>query len=314
MSDEFARIARIAQLLRSSAPQIALGIGDDAAVLTGLHGQLALSVDASVEHVHFERAFASLGAIGARAFSAALSDLAAMGARPSAALSSVCLPAELSDAELELLMTGIARAAQQYACPVVGGNLSRASELSVTTTVIGELSGRALTRAGARVGDGVYVTGTLGAAGLGLLLLQAGRAQEGAPFVERWRNPIARIDAGLRLVDIASAAIDVSDGALQDLTHLCEASGVGATIDATCLPLLPDFEPCARRLGQEPVQLALCAGEDYELLFTTAKSAAGAALGQRIGVITEASAGICVRDAQGQPIALRARGYRHFGG
>ncbi|HEX7480271.1 MAG TPA: thiamine-phosphate kinase [Polyangiales bacterium] len=314
MSDEFARIARLTRLLQSTAPQIELGIGDDAAILRRPEGRVVLSVDASVENVHFRREFAALDVIGARAFSAAVSDLAAMGAQPTAALTAVCLRASTSDEELMALMTGVAAAAQRYACPVVGGNLSQASELSITTTVVGELCGRALTRSGARAGDGIYVTGTLGAAGLGLLLLQRGQAQREPRFVERWRNPTAQLALGQRLLQLATAAIDVSDGALQDLEHLCDASGVGAVLDAPAIPLLPGFAELARSVGRDPIELALCGGEDYELLFTASDHALAQTLGTRIGVATRQAGELRVRDAHGQAIELQHRGYRHFEG
>jgi thiamine-monophosphate kinase len=313
--DEFERIAYLRSCFAprdASASPVVLGIGDDAAVLSPGTGNLAISVDAAVQGVHFRLDYADWSTVGARAFSAALSDLAAMGAQPKAALMALIAP-ELKDEAFRLLIDGYAAASVRYRCPVIGGNLSRGSELSITTTVFGELHGAGVTRAGARVGDSIYVTGTLGDAALGLLLLDARRPELGRAFVERWQKPEARIAEGASLTGLASAAIDVSDGALQDLGHLCAASGVGAELRAAALPLSPNFAELARRLGREPVELALTGGEDYELIYTVPAGGAGGP-GTCIGRIVEETAGITVRDANGRPLALQTRGYRHFQG
>jgi len=327
--DEFERIAQLRTAFASSQPVagILLGIGDDAAVLARPAHNLVLSVDAAVDGVHFRADLADWATIGARAFCAALSDLAAMGAQPRAALSALILPESFADAELAELGRGQAEAAARHGCPVVGGNLARGTQLSITTTVIGEVEGVGLTRGGARVGDEIYVTGVLGAAALGLVLLETpASALSGAgSFVSRWRNPTPRIPEGRALVAIASAAIDVSDGLLQDLGHLCSASGVAAVIDVSTLPALPGFAELAHAHGQPPLRLALTGGEDYELVYTLpASRPAGRAealataqrLGTRIGKIVAAdgSDAIVLHDAQGQLVTVPGRGYRHFGG
>lgn len=336
--DEFQRIARLrAELAGSDASAsgsgVLLGIGDDAAVLARPAGNLVLSVDAAVEGVHFRAGFADWATLGARALAAALSDLAAMGAQPRAALSALVLPPDFGDDQLAELARGQAQAATRHCCPVVGGNLARGSELSITTTVLGEVAGVGLTRAGARPGDAIYVTGVLGAAALGLALLEPGAgASEGAElrddaacaaFVARWRAPVPRLVAGLQLVSCASAAIDVSDGLLQDLGHLCEASGVGAVLLADALPQLSGFAALARALGRDPLALMLTGGEDYELVYTLPASepagraepwAAARRAGTRIGEITGRDGVIELRDARGAALALPGPGYRHFGG
>jgi thiamine-monophosphate kinase len=316
--DELERIARLRNLL-STAPAagVTLGIGDDAALLAPASGSLVLSVDASVEGVHFSQAWAGLDVIAERAFAAALSDLAAMGAQPRAALSSLALPADFPDADFEQLARGSARAAQAHACPIVGGNLVRASELSIHTTVLGEVEpALALRRDGARDGDGVFVTGILGAAALGLAVLQRGTApSEGArtePFVARWRQPVPRIAEGLALRSVASAAIDVSDGLVQDLGHVCAASKLGAVIEAGCLPLARGHVELAHALGGDPLAFALAGGEDYELVFTLPPRAAAPAFATRIGRIDKAAHGVMVLDAAGRKLQLDAQGYRHW--
>lgn len=307
--DEFERIARLRSVFTPRADtNLLLGIGDDAAVLERPNQNLALSVDTAVDGVHFRREFADWQTLAARAFSAALSDLAAMGAQPRAALLSLIAPATVDDTAFDELVRGYGEAAAHYACPVIGGNLSRGSELSLTTTVIGELHGMGLTRHGARPGDEIYVTGVLGAVGLGLALLLAGRPERGPQFVERWCKPEARIAEGRALAGIATAAIDVSDGAIQDLGHLCAASGVGAQLDAEALPTLPGFSELARELGHDPTELALTGGEDYELIFTLPNGTASGT-GTRIGRITEGSGVVVQRGGERLEIG---RGYRHF--
>jgi thiamine-monophosphate kinase len=312
--DEFERIAQLRSIFapRAEHPGLLLGIGDDAAVLEQPGDNLALSVDTAVQGIHFRPEFADWRTLAARALSAALSDLAAMGAQPRAALLALIAPPELDDRAFVELIGGYGEAAEHYACPVIGGNLSRGSELSLTTTVIGEVSGKGLTRSGARPGHEIYVTGALGAAALGLALLLAGEPERGPEFVERWRRPQARIAEGRALAGIASAAIDISDGTLQDLGHLCAASGVGAQLDASALPTSPGFPELARELGRNPLELALSGGEDYELIFTLPPGAASGT-GTRIGRVTD-TAGITLRDEQGRILAAPQRGYRHFGG
>lgn len=315
MTDEFQRIAQLrTRFGQWTAPQVLVGIGDDAAVLHQPAANVVLSVDTAVDGVHFTRALASLSEIGARAFSAAISDLAAMGARPEAALSSLIVPAEIALEDFDALTRGIAEAAADYACPVVGGNLSSGRELSLTTTVIGAIAGAGMLRSGARPGDRIYVTGTLGDAALGLALSQRGATELGPEFVARWRAPRARIAEGLQLVGHASAAIDVSDGALQDLGHVCEASGFGAEIYAHALPLRARFAEVARELGRDPLELALFGGEDYELIYTLPESAQNHAIGTCIGRMLASSSSVRVLDEAGGILPLAGHGYRHFQG
>lgn len=287
MADEFSRIDEILRRLGSDADYVSVANGDDAAVLA-LNGQVALSVDAAVEGTHFRRDWLSFDQLGYRSVVTALSDLAAMGARPRATLTSLIADTTLTDAETYALAEGCARAAQQYGAPVVGGNLSRGGELSLTTTVIGVVDGAPMQRKGARPGDLVYATGTLGAAALGLLCLQTPRDSAlAASFVQRWRHPLARVDVGLAIRARASAAIDVSDGVLQDLRHLCRASSVGARIHADRLPLSKGAESMAADLGVDAVQLALSGGEDYELLFTASPETDLSEYATRIGEIID---------------------------
>lgn len=308
---EFQRIAEIARRLRMPSADVVLGIGDDAAVLAAVPDRQVLSVDAQVQGVHFTRELLPMCDIGYRAFVAAISDLAAMGARPRAALVALILPTELPEAELYELVDGIADAQRSYACPVIGGNLAAGSALSITTTVIGSASESVLTRSGCRVGDALYIAGELGSAALGLFLLQAGRPELGPHCVARWRRPVARIDDGLALLGLATGAVDVSDGLLQDAGHLAEASGVGFDIELERLPLHDELREAARALGIDPFTLAVSGGEDYGLLFTVPLGVSPP-VGRRIGVATS-SPGVRLIDDAGQQVTKAGDGgYDHF--
>lgn len=272
--DEFERIAMLEEIFGAAhgLDGVEVGIGDDAAVLSApeVGERRVLSVDACVEGVHFERGYASEHDLGYRAVTAAASDLAAMGAAGDTALISLILPAWLDDRAFANLARGIAEAAKTTGSRVVGGNLSKGDALSITTTVIG-CTTAPLLRRGARVGDGVFVTGAPGERALGLRFIQAG--EEGpaaAPFVHAWRRPTARIMEGVSLRGVATAGIDVSDGLAQDLEHLCAASGVKAQLDLSSLPISRAFVDAAKTLDPQPdpLMLALYGGEDYELLYT----------------------------------------------
>jgi thiamine-monophosphate kinase len=313
MSSEFARIAQLEALFRRSSPDISLAIGDDCAVLAPSAHRRVWTVDSAVENVHFSRAFMALGAIAYRSFMAAASDVAAMGGRAVGALSALTLPSSFSDDELMELASGLVRAADACACPIVGGNLARGRELSLTTTVLGECATAVATRAGARVGDGLFVSGPLGGAALGLSALSRGHGDDARyrAAIACFLAPRARLDLAHQLANVASAAIDVSDGLAQDLAHLCEASGVGALVEADRLPLLADAAALARELDRDAIALALGGGEDYELLFTAAPDQVPAALGTRIGTIVNRDRGLSVLDAQGRALPL-APGFDHF--
>jgi len=274
--DEARAIALLKRALGAAArgARIEVGIGDDAAVLRPGRQRLVFTVDACVERVHFDRRWLSLADVGWRALSAAVSDVAAMGARPLAALSNLGVPAGLGARELEQLGRGQAAAARAFACPVAGGNISRADVLSITTAVLGEAKAPLL-RSGARAGDELWLIGDVGMAALGLELLRSKRwPKRRAPGFERcveaWRRPRALIEKGLSLAGRASAAADVSDGLGTDVRHVAEASGVKLVLVESALrDALPDaLVRAAAALGADPLRWALAGGEDYALLAT----------------------------------------------
>lgn len=291
--------------------------GDDCAVVAGGSAPLALTTDALVEDVHFRRAWLSWDELGRRAIAVNLSDLAAMGALPAWILVAVAAPGDLPARALDEILDGCASATREAGALLVGGNLTTAPVLSVTVTAGGTLPGRWLTRAGARPGDHLVVTGDLGAAAAAVAAWRAG-AEPDQSLRARFVAPVARIAAGRALADLgAHAAIDVSDGLLADLGHLCAASGVGAVIERERLPRLP----AVARLDQSGHDHAATGGEDYELLVALAGEhladldaiAARAEVALTpIGRCVDPARGIVLQDATGTPHAVATPGFDHF--
>jgi thiamine-monophosphate kinase len=283
---------------------VRVGIGDDAAVLAG---GLVWTLDASLEGVHFDRRWLSLEQVGNRAIEAAVSDLAAMGAMPVAALVGLALPNRVTRREVDALARGQARAARRTRCPIVGGNITRGPALSLTTTVLGRAQ-RPLLRKGARAGDELWLVGSVGLARAGLLLLQQKRARP-AVAVRAWREPRALLREGHALVGRASACIDVSDGLASDAFHLAGESGVALVIDETTL-VTPLLRSASRALGVAPEELALTGGEDYALLATGPRRRRPA-FAKRIGSV-ERGSGVFLAGS-GPRRALARGGFDHLG-
>jgi thiamine-monophosphate kinase len=292
---EFELIAAFTSLLPTRGEGVRLGPGDDAALLQPPRGEtLVATVDAVVEGVHFDQRFTPAD-IGWKALAVNLSDLAAMGARPLWALVALGVPLGAPAARLRGIARGLGACARRHRLAVVGGNVTRAAELSLTVTVVGTVArGRALRRDGARPGDLVLVSGTLGDAALGVA------PEAAASLRRRQRRPTPRLALGLGLRRLATAAIDISDGLAQDLGHLCSASGVGATLRVTALPRSAAARTaCAGR--SDPWGPALSGGEDYELCVTVPPGRLGAAMraaaraGVPLTVIGEVTRGDGVR-------------------
>ncbi len=282
-----------------------VGPGDDAAVLRPHPGHdLVVSTDAFVEGVHFRFDHESARTAGRRAMAAALSDLAAMGARPRGFTLSMSLPPATSVSRVMQLVRGLLATATPLDCPLVGGNLTRSHGLELHLTVLGEArSGRLLRRSGAQPGDRLFVSGPLGRSALER---RRGR-------VRHVPEPRIRLGQALARRQDVSACIDLSDGLVSDLGHLCEASGVGARVDLDAVPRPPRFEVACRRLRCSAEALLLGGGEDYELLFAVRGSARGLRrLGDRplaeVGVFTRS--GLVFEGAGGR--ALPPAGWRHF--
>lgn len=298
----------------------ALGLGDDAALLDPRPGmQLVLAKDAMVAGVHFLQDDPA-GQIAQKLLRVNLSDLAAMGASPIGYLLALARAPETDDDWLAAFADGLATDNAEFGISVLGGDtVSTPGPLTLSLTAIGDVpKGEALLRSGAKPGDDIWVSGTLGDAALGLAVLQ-GRLdvteRPRADLIERYRVPQPRLALGQALRGLAHAAIDVSDGLLADLGHITETSEVGAEIHADRLPL---SEAGAELASARDA--ALSGGDDYELLFTAAPSGRSAIEGlspkldlalTRIGTIQSGS-DIRVLDAQGEPIEPTSRGWQHF--
>ena len=290
LSSEFELIARLTARLRLSRRTI-LGVGDDCAILSRPSGPMLLTIDSMVENVHFDLRWCPPDALGARALAVNLSDIAAMGGRPTAAVVNLAVRDGISTRTHERIYNGLRNAAREASTDIVGGNITRARELSITIAILGEAGGAVLRRDAARPGDGVFVTGTLGDAALGWRILAGklkarGNAKKNRAvrkyLVERFIRPCARLYAGQRLAALrpAPAAIDVSDGLMQDLGHILERSGVGAEIDASRIPISPAY----RALMGGDLAHALTGGEDYELIFCARPGYSEPALSRRLRV------------------------------
>lgn len=314
MDPEFTRIAEIRRRLMKPAEGLLIGIGDDAAVMAPSDAKLVYSVDSQVEDVHFCRPMLGLADIGYRSFVAALSDLAAMGAMPKAALVALVLPQDFSDNQLYTLIDGISEATKTYQTAVIGGNLSSGKQLSIHTTVIGHSKTDVLRRQDAQLGDWIHVTGTIGSAALGLHCLVKGLTSQTDRFISRWRRPVARIMEGQRLLAKASAMIDISDGLIQDLGHICQASDVAAEIYSHLLPVEDNFFEIGKKVITNPIELALCGGEDYELVFTAPSQTIEGLSTTCIGKIVSAPPSVKVKDEKGCELNIDKVGYQHWKG
>jgi thiamine-monophosphate kinase len=298
LTGEFIAIERLRRLLPVPAPGV-LGIGDDAAAILLPAGWLVTTTDAVVAGVHADLDLTGLDDLGWKAIAVNVSDIAAMGARPLQAVITVVGP---PDTDLDRLYQGIAEAARRYECPVVGGDLANGPGLVVSVAMTGTVpDGEPVRRTGARPGDGIYVTGSLGLSAAGLRMLRKGE-KESSLAVAAYRRPTPEVAAGeaARLAG-ATAMIDISDGLAADLGHLADASGVGLALDE-----VPVGEGAT-------LEEAVAGGEDYVLAFTAPSdpSAAfaerGLAAPVRIGTATAVPA---ERLLAGQPLPA-AGGWEH---
>jgi len=320
---EFGLIERI----RQATPKgrgVRIGIGDDAAWLDCRNHSLLVTSDLLIEGIHFNLKWTSFYALGYKSLAVNLSDIAAMGGRPNYLILSLGIPVDFKAEKVEEFYRGIRALASQSGVALVGGDTSASSRLFINGCLLGHAPRRPVTRSGGRAGDDLYVTGTLGDSALGLKLLKQksvrGNNKEHTYLISRHRFPTARLKAGITLARerLAKAMIDVSDGLLQDLTHLCKASGMGAVIWEDALPLSRAYRTLA---GKKGPLYALTGGEDYELLFCLRRRDRGRLekikkhLGvpiARIGTCVAAREGIKIINRRGSPLSISITGYDHF--
>ncbi|WP_298434356.1 thiamine-phosphate kinase [Geobacter sp.] len=319
---EFGLIDRIASRA-ARGPAVRIGIGDDAAATEPAPGRLILTTsDMLVEGVHFDLSFTDPYRLGRKSLAVNLSDIAAMGGEPRDFLLSLAIPPRLPVEFLDRFTDGMLSLADEHGVTLIGGDTCRSpAGLVISVTLHGDQRPeRVVRRAGARPGDRLFVTGTLGDSALGLELLRRGVREGWA--VERHLDPSPRVAAGLALAaaGLATAMIDVSDGLLADLGHILEQSGCGAWVEAAHLPLSPFFRERAGGETPDPQLLALAGGEDYELLFAVSAEREGEVASVLRGTGTTATAigsftagsGATVVAGDGRELALPRGGYNHF--
>jgi thiamine-monophosphate kinase len=302
--------------------QLLVGIGDDAAAWQGDASIQLATIDSFIQDVHFPSGLASWDELGWKAMAVNLSDIAAMGGMPRYALVSLALPEDTEVDDVTALYAGMIALAKQFGVAIVGGNISRASSVTITIAILGNSKNGdkvILTRSAAKPGELVAVTGYLGAAAAGLEMLTK-RLQFDSQVATFLRNaflhPHPRIVEGQLLVEQGvKTAIDISDGLISDLNQICKASQVSARVEIDRVPVEPTVKT---RFSDKSLELALSGGEDYELLFT-----AGAEVVDRvkkkatcpitvIGEIVAGKKGVTLVDRQGNPISLGKAGWEHF--
>jgi thiamine-monophosphate kinase len=309
--------------------QLIVGIGDDAAAWHGDTSTQLATVDSFIQDVHFSLDITPWNELGWKALAVNLSDIAAMGGMPRYAVVSLVLPSHTEVEDITALYQGIIELSQEFGVAIIGGDTGSAPLVAINITVLGNMGSqdisrsqnkKLLTRSGAKSGDKIAVTGYLGMASAGWEMLTR-RLQFDTDVTARFKkaflHPYPRIAEGqLLLRQGVETAIDISDGLISDLKHICQASRLGARIDATRVPVCPDVRA---GFGNRALELALSGGEDYELLFTGSteiidkvKMAAPCP----ITVIGEMSAHeeneISVVNSQGNPLKLHSKGWEHF--
>jgi len=328
---EFGLIERIKTKLAFSHQDIIKGIGDDACAIEIQKGRLLLSTsDSLIEDVHFDLRFISAYNLGKKSLAVNISDIAAMGGTPKFFLVSLAIPPKISVEFIDEFADGIKETANTFQTHVVGGDTSFSPEkFNINIALLGEaIPGNVIYRDNAHVGDQVFVTGNLGDSALGLEILmnRKGLARVEERFkdlVERHCNPTPRVAEGRLIAEnrIASAMIDISDGLIADLGHICEQSRVGAKIWVEKLPTSEAFQKHSHEFTDRPMDLALGGGEDYELLFTVARGNVDLlnSIKNRfktkvthIGEVVEPGEGITVLDNSGKRYVVQKKGFDHF--
>jgi thiamine-monophosphate kinase len=326
---EFGLIDLLAKMVNSSPgsqtarQQLIIGIGDDAAAWQGDVSTQLATVDSLIQDVHFSLDTAPWDELGWKALAVNLSDIAAMGGTPTYALVSVALPDHTEVDNVTAMYNGMIELAQQFGVALAGGDTSSAPLVAITITVLGSIKNRdkhILTRSGAEPGEKVAVTGYLGAAAAGLEMLtkKLQLDPEAASYLRKaFLHPYPRIAEGQLLVEQGvKTAIDISDGLISDLNHICKLSQVGARIEIERLPIPPVVRA---NFSDKSLELALSGGEDYELLFTggtktidrvkMAVSCPVTVIGE---IVADETGGITLVDSKGNPLHPKKVGWEHF--
>ncbi len=312
-------IAAIKKDFPTLDPDLLLGIGDDAAVLKHGSKSRVITKDLLIEDFHFFMDSHPPGLLGRKSLNVNLSDVAAMGCKPRYALLGLGIPVETPPDWIQRFFSGLKEASDEYRVILIGGDLTQSQKVVISLTVIGE-GERVIERSGAQEGDLVYVSGTLGDSGQGLVLVKTGvklgQGKDSDFLLHAFLDPIPQVTLGKELASfqLASSMIDISDGLSVDLSHLCEESGKGAEVFLDRLPLSRELVSMA----EDPLSMALHGGEDYQLLFTVPPEKENDVQGlsrkfrvTKIGRIVKGQSIVAV-DKKGKRRPLEIKGYQHF--
>lgn len=326
MIDELSALRLIEEQFHSASHGVEVGIGDDAAAVEIESGNLLLATtDSQVEGVHFIKSLISPGVLARKSVAVSVSDIGAMGGVPKYILASVGFSQDEDENFLNEMISGFRLSQKEFGVELIGGNLSTSDELFLDITALGEVEPAYMVkRTGARAGDLIYVSGSLGDSALGLMLLQKGAPREDSKYlIDRHLSPLPRLALGreLALSGEVTSMIDVSDGLLLDLERITVKYGLGARIYAERIPVSGEYKSCVKDFSDDYYGLALSGGEDYELLFTSPEgnresvsetaSVTGADITE-IGIVNSGTA-IEVVGSKGSEIKLNRRGFVHFG-
>lgn len=328
---EFGLIDLLAEMISSTQDKSAaayrklvIGIGDDAAAWKSDTAMQLVTTDSLFQDVHFRLSTTPWYELGWKALAVNLSDIAAMGGVPQYALVSLALPPDTEVDDVKALYRGMIELAQRFEVALVGGDTCRAPLVSITMTVLGnakDKDGKVLTRSAALPGEKIAVTGALGVAAAGMEMLDKKLkfdAESSNQLRKAFLQPMPRVGEGQKLVELGvKTAIDVSDGLVSDLQHICESSRVGARVEIDRIPVAPAVRT---HFSERALELAITGGEDYELLFTandelidkakTALSCPVTIIGE---IVAEGSGNVVVVDEHGEPVRMGKSGWEHFG-
>lgn len=326
MIDELSALRRIEEQFQSASESLEVGIGDDAAAVRITEGNLLLATtDCQVEGVHFLKSHVSPSVLARKSVAVSVSDIGAMGGEPKYILASLGFSPDEGEKFLAEMISGFRLCEQEFGVELIGGNLSSSEKLFLDITALGEVEPEYIVRrTGARAGDLIYVSGTLGDSALGLQLLKNGENRTHTKYlIDRHLLPLPRLKLGreLAMSGAVTSMIDISDGLLLDLERITVQKGLGASIYAERLPVSAEYKSCVNDYSEDIYELALSGGEDYELLFTSPMqdsgrvSEIGSLTGADITQIGTVNAGTAIEvfDSEGEEIMLNRRGYVHFG-
>jgi len=310
---EFGLIKKLQKKNPAMSPEVLTGIGDDAAVLKVPNHKILVTSDMLIEGVHFDLSFTSFYQLGHKFLAVNISDILAMGGEPKHFLVSIGIPEDCDPGNIQELYSGINAIARKFGISIVGGDTSASKHgLILNGTLIGQAKHRTITRSGAQEGDGIFITDTVGDSAMGLFLLKSEKSEVRSKKVKDVRTLIKKhlMPQPVHLKDThkVTSMIDISDGLLADLCHICDESKTGAVIYTEKIPLSAELLSVANEFGRDPLDFALKGGEDYVLLFTAPLHYRSDA--PRIGEIIKK--GRYIIDGSGRKTRFKAEGYEHF--